>query len=49
MVVEVQIPFPVLVVEDISRELCSLLLVVVRLSGTSSERDWFVCGEVCAR
>ena len=49
VIVELQIPIPLLVVENVGREMDFLVFVVVRLLRTSSKRDWLVCGEVRAR
>ena len=48
MVVEVQVTFPMFVVEDVGRKLGSLLILVLRLSGSSGKRDWFVRRKVGA-
>ena len=48
MVVEVQVTFPMFVVEDVGRKLGFLLSLVLRLSGSSGKRDWFVRRKVGA-
>ena len=48
MVVEVQVTFPMIVVEDVGRKLGSLFFLVLRLSGSSGKHDWFVRRKVGA-